>query len=285
MVRPHGDMGILPGAPVLRRSFANGGIGIAQQPGIGLNQAAVPFRRRNAVAKARPRLREEAASMARDPFHFPTSRGCDAEQDHLGDTLAMAFGIGQCKGGSPRSAQGEPLFDVQRPTQALHVGDEVLGRVRGQIGRGIACVRLASAAAALIEKDDAVSVRVEEAPPAGRAARARAPVKNDRRLSFGIAAHFPIDPVAVSDLQHTAVVGINIGIERHAPSSTATSVKFVYGSRSSAGQAAIYDAEAQGADRRLQPCPQEQAQNCGTSIYAANAQPAARAVAATRGIQ
>ena len=110
----------------------------------------------------------------------------DTEEDHLGDALRMGFGVGQAEGRAPRCAEEKPALDAQVLPQALDVGDQVVGRVRGQIDLGVAGVGRAPAAAALVEEDDPVGGGVEVAPPAGRAARAGAAVEDDGRLAVGI---------------------------------------------------------------------------------------------------
>jgi len=65
--------------------------------------------------------------------------------------------------------------DIQLPLQPQYVADKMLGRI---VGESCRCVIVASAgrtlaAAALVEKDDPVSVRVEEARKRLVAARSR----------------------------------------------------------------------------------------------------------------
>ena len=60
-------------------------------------------------------------------------------------------------------------------------------------------MRAAAAAAALVEQEDAVARRVEEAPRLRVAARARPAVQEHDRLALGIAAFLPVDLVAVAD--------------------------------------------------------------------------------------
>ena len=74
---------------------------------------------------------------------------------------------------------------------------------------GCAGQRPAAPAAALVEQDGAVGVRIEEAPLARRAARAGAAVQVERGLASGVAAALPIDLMPVAHVEHAAVVRLN----------------------------------------------------------------------------
>ena len=63
----HLHVGVLPVAPVARRPRAHGGVGVGQQAAVGLDEAALPFTGRHAVAEACPLLGEQPAHVARDP--------------------------------------------------------------------------------------------------------------------------------------------------------------------------------------------------------------------------
>src|SRR3546814_10946571 len=71
------------------------------------------------------------------------------------------------------------------------------GRVPGERHRGArrGDIGLALAAAALVEQDDAVSRRIEEARHRGRASPAGAAVEEHHRLARRIAIFLPIDAV------------------------------------------------------------------------------------------
>src|SRR3954466_5277088 len=92
--------------------------------------------------------------------------------------------------------------------QGLDVGDEVPGGVVDQ-----AAVRLALAAAALIEQDDAVFARVEEAPHAGLGAAAGAAVQEHDRLPLRIAGFLPINTMDVRNPEHTRGISLEWRIE------------------------------------------------------------------------
>src|SRR5271156_6431092 len=76
-------------------------------------------------------------------------------------------------------------------------------------------MRCAPAAAALIEQDDAIGFWIEESSPTWPAARAGTSMKDDRWLSSRVASHVPIDMVPVADVEHAAIEGFNVRIERH----------------------------------------------------------------------
>jgi hypothetical protein len=101
--------------------------------------------------------------------------------------------------------------------QQLHVGDQVVRGVGGQVGGRVARVRAAAAAVALVEQDDPVALRVERAPLAVAAPRAGAAVHDERGLAFRVAADLPVDEVAVADVEQAVVVRLDRGIQATAP--------------------------------------------------------------------
>jgi hypothetical protein len=131
-------------------------------------------------------------------------------QDHLPDPIGVRFGVGQGQGAAPRSAEDQPTVDVQVFAKQLDVRDEVLGSVAGQIDVGLACVRRAPSAAALIEQHDAIRDRIEQPAVPPRASRPRATVDHNRRLAARVAARLPVHSVAVTDLQHSVLVWLDL---------------------------------------------------------------------------
>src|SRR2546430_16144279 len=111
----------------------------------------------------------------------------DRDKDGLGDPLRMALGVGQAQGDSPRRPANKPSIDLEVLPQALHVSDQVVGRVGRQIGLRIADRGRAATAAALVELNDAVRRWIEPAPLAWIAATARAAVKQDPGLPLRVA--------------------------------------------------------------------------------------------------
>src|SRR5207248_7337922 len=87
--------------------------------------------------------------------------------------------------------------------------------VPGRVGFE-ARIRRRLAAAALVEHQDLVLVGVELPPMIGARSAAGPAVEEYHRLAVGIAAQFPIKAAAVADVEHAAVVGLDLGIERAA---------------------------------------------------------------------
>ena len=93
--------------------------------------------------------------------------------------------------------------------ERLDVGDEVPRRVRGEIGLRLTGVRTALAAATLVEQHDAVDRGVEDASLVGAGAATRSAVEEDHGLSVGIARDLVVDLLAVPDVEHAGVVGLD----------------------------------------------------------------------------
>jgi hypothetical protein len=75
-------------------------------------------------------------------------------------------------------------------------------------------VRLAAPAVALVEQDNPVGRRIEEAPHLSRTAGARAAVHNYDRLSLWIAAGFPVNPISVAHVEHSLLERLNGRVKR-----------------------------------------------------------------------
>lgn len=80
--------------------------------------------------------------------------------------------------------------------ERLDIGHEVLRRIVGQIA-----VWGRAPAAALVEDDDAVEARVEEAAVRRRSARTRAAMQEQHRLAARIAGLLPMHDMAVIERQ------------------------------------------------------------------------------------
>ena len=77
----------------------------------------------------------------------------------------MGYGVSQSERASPAAAKDVHLtVDIELTAQPQHVIDQMCGRVVGECRRGIvvACAGCAFATAALVEKNDPVSRRVEK---------------------------------------------------------------------------------------------------------------------------
>jgi hypothetical protein len=73
----------------------------------------------------------------------------------------------------------------------------------------VACVRRAATAPALVEEDDAVPLRIEEAPVSFPGARARSAVHDERGLPCRVAADLPVHLVPVAHVEEAGVVGLD----------------------------------------------------------------------------
>ena len=113
----------------------------------------------------------------------------------------MRLGVREPQRRPPRATEHEPALEAELLAQPLDVADQVRGRVDRQVDAVVGRIRRAVAAAALIEEHDAIRTRVEEPPPARRAARSRSPVQHDRGLRRAVAVHLPVDQLAIADVE------------------------------------------------------------------------------------
>ncbi len=122
----------------------------------------------------------------------------------------MAFGVGKREGAAPGAAKHQPPLDPQLLAELLHIGDQVGSGVAGEVGVWVAGVGRAPAAVALIEEHDAIGARIEEPAPPGRAARAGAAMHHNGWLPRGVAASLPVDAVAVSHVEESVRVRLDL---------------------------------------------------------------------------
>ena len=104
----------------------------------------------------------------------------------------MGLGVSEPQCRAPRPAEYQPTLDPEMLAQALHVLHQVPGRVVDQAGVGSAL-----AAAALVKQDDAVALRIEEAPHLGIGPPTGAAVNKHGRLAARVTALFVVDLVDV----------------------------------------------------------------------------------------
>jgi hypothetical protein len=122
----------------------------------------------------------------------------DAAQDQRLHRCGMRNRVSQGEGAAPAAAENmHPAVDAQLVAQRQHVVDQVLGRIVCQ-RRG--CVIIARtgrtlAAAALVEKDDTVPLRVEKPGERAVAARTWPTMHDDDRLAGERAVFLPVDPM------------------------------------------------------------------------------------------
>src|SRR5690606_17544266 len=74
-------------------------------------------------------------------------------------------------------------------------------------------VRGRTAAAALVEQQHVVALRVEQLPMHGRASAAGAAMQEHGWFALRIAAEFPIDLVSVAGVQHAVAIRLDSGIQ------------------------------------------------------------------------
>ena len=106
--------------------------------------------------------------------------------------------VSQGERAAPTAAEDVHLaVDVQLAPQPQHIADKVPGRIVGK-GFGsivVACAGRTLAAAALVEKNDPVSVGTEKASERLVAARSRPSMQEHDRLTVPRAVFFPVNPV------------------------------------------------------------------------------------------
>ncbi len=110
----------------------------------------------------------------------------------------MRDGISQGERAAPTAAKDVHLaVDTQLAPQPQHVADKMLGRIVGKGCHGVivARARRTLAAAALIEKNDPVSIRIEKASERLVTARARPSMHDHDRLTISRAVFFPVNLV------------------------------------------------------------------------------------------
>ena len=108
------------------------------------------------------------------------------------------------EGAPPRTAEHVPSLDPEVRSKLLDVVDQVPRRVVDERR-----VRGALAASALVEDDDPVRVRVEEAAMVRFRPEARASVKEDHRPPVCVAALFEIELVHVGHTEAPRAVGLD----------------------------------------------------------------------------
>jgi hypothetical protein len=105
-------------------------------------------------------------------------------------------------------------LDAEVPAQPLHVGEQVLGGVVAHVGGGIAGMRRAAPASALVEQDDPVAIRIEVLASARLASPAGAAVHEQGGFAVGVAAGLPVHAVAVTHVEHPVVVRVDRRVQR-----------------------------------------------------------------------
>ena len=118
-----------------------------------------------------------------EPLQFMWPAQEYAAQNHAGYICRILHGIGQRQRAAPGAAENQPLLDTEGAAQRINIVN--------QMGNGIffdAALRFASAASALVEKNDAVKRGIKETSLIGIASAARAAMKKNNRLAVRVAA-------------------------------------------------------------------------------------------------
>ena len=175
------------------------------QAAIVVAQQIAAFADRQMLGEVAPRLGEDCAHAMEEPFDLLLRAEKDAAQDEAAGAFRMADAVGQRERAAPRAAEKQPPRDAEMNAQLLHVADQMAGRVVVQVAE-----RHRSPAPALVEYDDPIELRIEEAAMDRRRACARATMQEDDRNAVRIAALLPVDRVSPVDRQHAAGVGGNL---------------------------------------------------------------------------
>jgi hypothetical protein len=138
---------------------------------------------------------------------FPSQQE-NPTQHKFGDALGMRLGIGQRQGAAPGAAEHLPAFDAEMFADALHVGHQMPSGVVVQRGVG-----RAGPTAALVEQDNAIGRRVEQAAIAPGNPAARPTMHENGRFALRISANFVMDLVSVTDIQMARNAAVDLRIE------------------------------------------------------------------------
>jgi hypothetical protein len=125
------------------------------------------------------------------------SSGRDPEVDHRADPLGTPLGVGEREGAAPGAPKYQPLVDLEVLPQPLHVSEQMVGRVAGEVRLQCTGVGYAAPAIALIEEQEAIGSGIEELAVPRGTARAGAAVHYDSWLPVRVAAELPVDALAV----------------------------------------------------------------------------------------
>ncbi len=156
---------------------------------------------------------QQARPVLIEPLQLPTPQQEDAAQHELTHPRRVRLGVRQRERAAPRSAEHQPALDAEVLTQRLDVRDQMPSRVVDQ-----RCMRLALAAAALIEEHDAVALRVEEAALLGTGTTAGAAVQEHHRFAAGVARLLEVQGMFGGYLEVAGSVGLDLrvkGAPRH----------------------------------------------------------------------
>src|SRR5438093_7306291 len=119
----------------------------------------------------------------------------------------MRFRIGQRQSRTPGAAENDPALDAELLPQSFDVLDQ---QRRGVFAR--LAERPRTAGPALVENDDPVVARIEEATVSRVGAGARPAMEEHNRHTGGLADLLPIYLVQGSNRQHARLVRLNFRV-------------------------------------------------------------------------
>src|ERR1017187_7332216 len=182
--------GPLPSAPDLRRRKPHCRIIAGKAAVVGGQQiATLSLRDVGEVWLPRVGIEDRRTALVEPVDLLPTEEE-DAAEDELCDAIGMGLGIGECEGGTPRSAEHLPALNTEVLAEHFDVGDEVPSGVgfERRVWRTLA-------AAALIEVNDPVLFGVEEAALFRIRAATGPAVEKDYGFATGVTAFLEVNLV------------------------------------------------------------------------------------------
>ena len=202
---------VFPTQPRLCGGHRDRRIGIVHATPVRLDHRAA-LARRNMRLVARPAFRKHPARPAVglvEPAVLLLAAEVDAAHDHAGRTRGVRLRVGQRQRRTPRAAEHQPALDPRERTHGFDVRDQVCGGVVAQLAE-----RRRLAGTALVEQDDPVARRIEEAPMHRRQARARSAVQEDHGNAVRIPAFLHMERVQGIDGKPVRAVRRDLGIQR-----------------------------------------------------------------------
>ena len=167
----HRDQGTFPARPGQRIRAPADNVGLGQALVIGADDILALFRGQG-LDQAFPGIGEQhVGAVPVEPVQLDLGAQEHPAQDEAETAVGMCARIGQGQGCAPGAAEDQPLVDSHALADALDVLDQVACGVGFQ-----PAMRCGTAAAALVEQDDAVFARIEETPQGRRHAAAGTPM-------------------------------------------------------------------------------------------------------------
>src|SRR5690606_12365083 len=159
---------------------------------------------RQMPGKGGPGLWKEVPQPIEEPLDLPLPSQEDSAQDQGRDPGGMRLSIGQRQGGAPRAAEDVPAIDAAHFAQALDVSNQILSRVFPQFPQ-----ERGATGPPLIEDNDAIGRRIEEAPMIGCSPGAGASMEKEDGLAVGLSRLFPVKLVQCAHAQAASGIGLD----------------------------------------------------------------------------